>query len=211
MHRLRILFLRFYPPPDSFLSILLFRLGPLANNFAITPLQSHPSEIRRSEHGLHVASDAGISPHQTQRRRGTVASCRKVRAQWPPPAPDSSPSSAKTRRAGTFQLPASLAHPSIARQKSIHFQALSLPSARRADPGHRLPRPAERKAALSERSGSRGAPTCPDRSWPVRWRLRGPKKLAPLVAAQDEYNLLSREIEPPAPRAATLPRRLSPR
>ena len=27
MHRLRILFLRFYPPPDSFLSILLFR-GP---------------------------------------------------------------------------------------------------------------------------------------------------------------------------------------
>jgi hypothetical protein len=29
MHRLRILFLRFYPPPDSFLSILLFRLGPL--------------------------------------------------------------------------------------------------------------------------------------------------------------------------------------
>jgi NADPH-dependent curcumin reductase len=34
--------------------------------------------------------------------------------------------SAKTRRAGTFQLPASLAHPSIARQKSIHFQALRL-------------------------------------------------------------------------------------
>src|ERR1700704_5235741 len=30
MHRLRILFLRFYPPPDSFLSILLFRLGPYA-------------------------------------------------------------------------------------------------------------------------------------------------------------------------------------
>jgi len=30
MHRLRILFLRFYTPPDSFLSILLFRLGPLA-------------------------------------------------------------------------------------------------------------------------------------------------------------------------------------
>ena len=29
MHRLRILFLRFYPPPDSFLSILLFRPGPL--------------------------------------------------------------------------------------------------------------------------------------------------------------------------------------
>src|SRR5712672_3639079 len=29
MHRLRILFLRFYTPPDSFLSILLFRLGPL--------------------------------------------------------------------------------------------------------------------------------------------------------------------------------------
>ena len=27
-----------------------------------------------------------------------MASCRKVRTQWPPPAPDSSPSSAKTRR-----------------------------------------------------------------------------------------------------------------
>ena len=32
MHRLRILFLRFYPPPDSFLSILLFRLGPLGRS-----------------------------------------------------------------------------------------------------------------------------------------------------------------------------------
>jgi hypothetical protein len=31
MHRLRIIFLRFYPPPDSFLSILLFRLGPLVS------------------------------------------------------------------------------------------------------------------------------------------------------------------------------------
>jgi len=62
--------------------------------------RSHP------QHGLHVASDAGISPHQTQRRRGAVASCRKVRTQWPPPAPDSSPSSAKTRRAVTFRLPA---------------------------------------------------------------------------------------------------------
>ena len=30
MHRLRILFLRFYTPPDSFLSILLFRLEPIA-------------------------------------------------------------------------------------------------------------------------------------------------------------------------------------
>jgi hypothetical protein len=29
MHKPQILFLRFYPPPDSFLSILLFRLRPL--------------------------------------------------------------------------------------------------------------------------------------------------------------------------------------
>src|ERR1700720_2022384 len=34
MHRLRILFLRFYTPPDSFLSILLFRLEPYVPNWA---------------------------------------------------------------------------------------------------------------------------------------------------------------------------------
>jgi hypothetical protein len=53
--------------------------------------------------------------YSAARERGGVAGgggglsgysgCRKVRAQWPPPAPDSSSSNAKTRRAGTFQLP----------------------------------------------------------------------------------------------------------
>ena len=119
-----------------------------------------------------MASDAGISPHQTQRRRGAVASCRKVRTQWPPPAPDLDPLPDEAGREKLVRLygkdlrlgqavvaeavrrteesappsskemmrrtphPATAKHaaqshsdsprdPSIARQKSIHFQALS--------------------------------------------------------------------------------------
>ena len=51
-----------------------------------------------------------------------MASCRKVRTQWPPPAPDSSPSSAKNTPQAHSNSPRD---PSNARQKSIHFQALS--------------------------------------------------------------------------------------
>jgi hypothetical protein len=85
--------------------------------------RSHP------QHGLHVASDAGISPHQTQRRRGAVASCRKVRTHIngrhlrPIHRHPALKHAAQAR-------PNSPPDPSNARQKSIHFQALSRPSNR---------------------------------------------------------------------------------
>ena len=148
--------------------------------------RSHP------QHGLHVASDAGISPHQTQRRRGAVASCRKVRAQWPPPAPNSSPSSAKTRRAGTFQLPTSLAHLSIARQKSIHFQALrGTPTPPRHERSPRRPRnelaPSHQPSPSTDRKL-----TAIKAAWPAPQPGRQPhSRTKPALTAQPNKSTLS--------------------
>jgi hypothetical protein len=72
-----------------------------------------------------VASDAGISPHQTQRGAAlwqaaakSALNGRHLRPIHRHPAP-------KHAAQAHSNSPQSLTHPSMARQKSIHFQALS--------------------------------------------------------------------------------------
>ena len=63
MHRLRILFLRFYPPPDSFLSILLFRLGPLG---PILASRQFPVKAGRTEYRLWPSAEAEMAALEAQ-------------------------------------------------------------------------------------------------------------------------------------------------
>src|ERR1700680_2411063 len=121
MHRLRILFLRFYPPPDSFLSILLFRLGPLGvwggrRNIAGTAtffyVHSFPKRFQMNITQWLLAAAAvalisGTSTALAQQDPPRTAPAEKVAPNPPsgelntPAAPDASTSGALERGTAT--------------------------------------------------------------------------------------------------------------